>query len=76
MIKDVDRLTHWDFRERGGEYGVSLFRSFLKVALASKEITVRHRLTPETFSEVLSEIIFKLKKSFSHPGEAVGAIAA
>jgi hypothetical protein len=44
--------------------------------LASKEICVRHRLTPETFKELLDEILYKLKKSFAHPGEAVGAIAA
>jgi hypothetical protein len=66
----------WNKKENGGEYGVNLFRSFLKVSLASKEVCNRHRLTPESFKEVLEEIIFKLKKSFAHPGEAVGAIAA
>lgn len=37
---------------------------------------MRHRFTPETFKELCDEIIYKLKKSFAHPGEAVGAIAA
>lgn len=76
LIKDTDLLCHWDFKERGGQYGVNLFRSFLKVSLASKEICVRHRFTPETFKELCDEIVYKLKKSFAHPGEAVGAIAA
>jgi hypothetical protein len=33
-------------------------------------------MTPDTFSELISEIKYKLKKSLAHPGEAVGAIAA
>lgn len=55
---------------------INLFTAHLRVALASKEVCVRHRLTPETFKEGLDEILYKLKKSLSHPGEAVGAIAA
>ena len=33
-------------------------------------------MTPETFSELINEIKYKLNKSLAHPGEAVGAIAA
>lgn len=64
----------YDHEERKGL--INLFRSHLRVSLASKDLCVRHRLTPEAFHELISEIIYKLKKSMAHPGEAVGAIAA
>lgn len=71
LLAHVDNFLKLDTRE-----GIILIRCHLKVSLASKEICVRHRLTPETFSELINEIKYKLNKSLAHPGEAVGAIAA
>jgi hypothetical protein len=65
-----------DFLKLDAKEGIILIRCHLKVALASKEICVRHRLTPETFQELINEIRYKLQKALAHPGEAVGAIAA
>jgi DNA-directed RNA polymerase II subunit RPB1 len=70
LLKEVARITH------STENSMNLLTTHLRVALASKEVCVRHRLTPDTFKEATDEIIYKLKKSLSHPGEAVGAIAA
>ena len=72
LLKEVSRITH----SSSSDDQLNLLNAHLRVALASKEICVRHRLTPETFKEATDEIIYKLKKSLSHPGEAVGAIAA
>ncbi|CAD8085189.1 unnamed protein product [Paramecium sonneborni] len=74
LIQKVDKLLSYDLDERRD--CINLFRTHLKVSLASKDLCCRHRLTPEAFQELISEIIYKLKKSMAHPGEAVGAIAA
>lgn len=74
ILREADKLLLYDHQERKGM--INIFRSHLIVSLASKDICVRHRLTPAAFDELLKEIIYKLKKSMTHPGEAVGAMAA
>ncbi len=78
VINEVkELLAHTDsFLKLDVKDGMNLLRSHFKVSLASKEICIRHRMTPETFTELINEIKYKLKKSIAHPGEAVGAIAA
>ncbi|EGR29261.1 RNA polymerase domain 2 family protein [Ichthyophthirius multifiliis] len=48
---------------------------FLK-DLDNQKIVVRHKISPEKFEQILQEVEFKYKQAISHPGEAIGAIAA
>jgi DNA-directed RNA polymerase II subunit RPB1 len=55
---------------------IMLFSAFLRCNLASKRITMVHRLRSAAFDWVLGEAKAKFFQALVHPGEMVGAIAA
>jgi len=53
-----------------------LFHILLRFNLAPKKSILVHRLSQESFDEMLREIRFKYIKALVHPGEMVGPLAA
>jgi DNA-directed RNA polymerase II subunit RPB1 len=53
-----------------------VFHCLLRFYLAPKKSIVVHRLSQKMFDELMRDIRFRMIKSFVHPGEMVGALAA